>query len=78
MKKDKNHDSANDLEIVTEEIILNSLSKQYQSIEEIISNIKEAKDRIDYLYVLLKLMLLERKGIVDILFNDGKKFYKLN
>ena len=67
MKKDKNNDLTNDLEIVTEEIILNSLSKQYQSVDEIISNIKEAKDHVDYLYVKLKLMSLERKGLVDII-----------
>lgn len=75
MKKDKN--SNLDLETVTKESILNSLSTQFQSVNEIISNIKEAKHRIDHLYVQLKLMLLEREGIVEMVSDEGKKLYRL-
>ena len=48
MKKVKNLHQESDIEIVTEEIILKSLTREFQSVNDIIFNLKEAKDTMDY------------------------------
>ncbi len=77
MKKLKKNNLDNDIERVTKEIVLNSLSKQFQSVNNIVFNIKEVKHPIDYYYVELKLMVLKREGLAEMEIKDGKKFYKL-
>lgn len=77
MKKLKKNNLDNDIEIVTKEIVLNSLTKQFQSVNSIVFNLKEVKYPIDYYYVKMKLIELKRDGLVEMEVKDGKKFYKL-
>lgn len=77
IKKLKKSNLDNDIERVTKEIVLNSLTKQFQSVNNIVFNLKEVKYPIDYYYEKMKLIELKREGLVEIQVKDGKKFYKL-
>ena len=75
MKEEKS--SKNELELVTKEIILNSLTREFQSVNNIAFKIKEIKHSMDYYYMQLKLMDLERKGLIESEIINNQKHYRI-
>lgn len=68
--------SKDEIERVNKEIVLNSLTNKFQSVNNIAFKIKEVKDAMDYYYMEMKLMDLERKGLIESMIENDKKFYR--
>ena len=69
--------SKNELELVTKEIILKSLTREFQSVNNIAYKIIEVKHSMYYYYMQLKLMDLERKGLIESEIINDQKHYRI-
>lgn len=69
--------SKDEIEMVTKEIILNCLTRQFQSVNNIAFKIKEVKHAMDYYYIQMKLMDLERKGLIESEIINNQKHYRI-
>ena len=74
MKEEKN--VKDDIEIVTKDIVLNSLTAKFQSINNIAFLINEVRDVMDFYYMEMKLMELEREGLAESILVNDIKFYR--